>query len=130
MQLIKKDEQNISYLGFISDEELAKVYNRASCFLFPSFYEGFGLPLLESMACATPVISSNTTSMPEVGGDAVLYCDPNDIVDIKNKIEELLGDKNLQKIMIEKGLKRAKEFSWEKSAQEHIKLFERLLNEA
>ena len=130
MQLIKKDEQNISYLGFISDEELAKVYNRASCFLFPSFYEGFGLPLLESMACATPVISSNTTSMPEVGGDAVLYCDPNDIVDIKNKIEQLLGDKNLQKIMIEKGLKRAKEFSWEKSAQEHIKLFERLLNEA
>ena len=130
MQLITKDEKNISYLGFISDEELAKVYNKAICFVFASFYEGFGLPILEAMACATPVLSSNTTSMPEVGADAALYCNPNDTEDIKNKLEQLLSDKNLQNSMIEKGLQRVQEFSWEKSASEHIKVFEELLNEA
>ena len=130
MKQIERDKENINYLGFISDDELAKVYNRADCFVFPSFYEGFGLPLLESMACGTPVISSSTTSMPEVGKDAVIYCNPNEIDDIKNKIKLVLNNKTLQADMVKKGLQRAKEFSWKKSAQEHINLFEELLNEA
>lgn len=127
MELIEKDKENIHYLGFISDIELVKVYNLATCFVFPSFYEGFGLPVLESMACGTPVVCSNTSSLPEVGGDAVVYCNPNDIDDIKNKIELVLDDKNLQNNMITKGLERAKLFSWEKSASEHLKVFKEVL---
>ena len=130
MQLIEKNKENIHYLGFISDKELAKVYNKATCFAFTSFYEGFGLPILEAMACSTPVISSNTSSMPEVGGDCVVYCNPNDTIDIKNKIQKVLQDEKLQKNLKDLGLQRAKNFSWEKSAKEHIKVFEELLYEA
>lgn len=126
MELINKDKENIHYLGYISDIELAKVYNKASLFLFPSFYEGFGLPVLESMACGTPVICSNSSSLPEVGSDAVVYCNPDDINDINEKLKFVLNDESLQKQMIEKGLKRAKQFSWEKSAKEHIEIFKRL----
>ena len=127
MNIINKNKENIIYLGFISDIELAKVYNLATCFLFTSFYEGFGLPVLESMACGTPVICSDTSSLPEVGADAVVYCNPYEIKDIKDKIEWVLNDTKLQTSMIEKGLKRAKLFSWEKSAKEHLNLFEEVL---
>lgn len=127
MNIINKNKENIIYLGFISNIELAKVYNLASCFVFPSFYEGFGLPVLEAMACGTPVICSDATSIPEVGGDAVLYCNPNSVQDIKEKIEQLIGSDKLQKQMIAKGLQRAKMFSWEKSAQEHMKVFQKVM---
>ena len=127
MELIKENEKSIYYLGFISDEELAQAYNLASLFVFPSFYEGFGLPPLEAMACGTPVICSNTSSLPEVGGDAVVYCNPNDSNDITQKIVMVLNDTKLQNEMIEKGLHQAKKFSWEKSAQEHLKVFEEVL---
>ena len=127
MEIIEKNQESIHYLGFISDKELAKVYNLASLFVFPSFYEGFGLPPLEAMACATPVVSSNSSSLPEVGGDAVVYCDPNDCSDIKDKIAMVLHDKELQKEMVDKGLQQAKKFSWEKSAQEHMRVFKELM---
>ncbi|NPA60466.1 MAG: glycosyltransferase family 4 protein, partial [Epsilonproteobacteria bacterium] len=87
----------------------------------------FGLPVLEAMACGTPVVTSNLSSLPEVGGDAVLYCDPCSVEDIRQKIEQVLSDASLQEQMREKGLARAKEFSWEKSAQEHIRVFEEVL---
>ena len=128
MSIIEQNHNNIYYLGYISDEELAKVYNLATLFVFPSFYEGFGLPPLEAMACGTPVVTSNTSSLPEVGGDAVIYCDPHDIKDIKEKIELVLNDKVLQKEMIEKGLKRAPYFTWEKAAKAHIEVFNEVLN--
>ncbi|MDO6827551.1 glycosyltransferase family 1 protein [Poseidonibacter sp. 1_MG-2023] len=127
MQIIDNNKENIIYLGFISDIELAKVYNLATCFLFPSFYEGFGLPVLEAMACGTPVVCSNRSSLPEVGEDAVVYCNPDDISDIKEKIELVLKDTLLQTEMIKKGMQRAKLFSWDKSAKEHIKVFEEVL---
>jgi len=127
IELINQNRDNIEYLGFISDDELATVYNRASLFIFPSFYEGFGLPILEAMACGTPVISSNSSSMPEVGGDAIIYCNPHSVDDIRDKIKMVLGDKALQEKLISKGLERAKEFSWEKSANEHIRVFESLI---
>lgn len=127
MSIIDENRENIIYLGFISDEELAKAYNLASCFVFASFYEGFGLPVLEAMACGTPVVCSNSSSLPEVGGDAVMYCNPNDIEDIKEKIELVLKDEILQQEMIVKGLERVKEFSWKKSAKEHIKVFQEVL---
>lgn len=127
MKIINKNKENIHYLGFIDDIELAKVYNLASCFVFPSFYEGFGLPPLEAMACGTPVIVSNTTSIPEVCSDAASYFDPHDTEDIKKKIVLVLNDTNLQKEMIAKGINRASKFSWKKSADEHIKVFTEVL---
>ena len=127
MQLIEQNVKYIHYLGYISDEELAKVYNLASLFVYPSFYEGFGLPVAEAMACGVPVLTSNASSMPEVGADAVVYCNPNDTEDIKEQIELILNNTELQKSLSSKGLIRAKLFSWESSAAEHIKVFKELL---
>ena len=81
------------------------------------------------MSCGTPVITSNLTSMPEICADAALYIDPYDIEDIKNKIELLLNDDDLQNELIKKGLKRAKGFTWEKAASEHLKVFEEVLKD-
>lgn len=125
---IAKNNNKIEFLQDISNDELIKLYNKSKLFVFPSFYEGFGLPVLEAMACGTPVIASNVSSLPEVGGDAVVYCNPYDIVDIKNKIEMVLNNENLQEEMIEKGLKRAQEFTWEKASEEHIKVFKEVLD--
>lgn len=122
-----KNNPNIEFKQGVSNEELVKIYNQSKIFLFPSFYEGFGLPVLEAISCGTPVICSNVSSLPEVGGDAVIYCNPYDVDDIKNKIELVLNDENLQTEMIQKGLNRSKLFSWEKSAQGHIKIFKELL---
>ena len=127
MEIMEKNSKNIIYLGFISDEELAKVYNLATAFVFPSFYEGFGLPIIEAFACGTPVVSSDRSSLPEVGGDAVLYCNPDDTQDIAQKIQTLLEDTHLQEMLRKKGLQRAKLFSWQKSAKEHEKIFLSLL---
>ncbi len=128
MDIIENNKQNIHYLGFVTDEELAKVYNLASLFVFPSFYEGFGLPPLEAMACGTPVVSSNLTSMPEVCLDAAVYCNPSDVVDIKEKIQLVLNDSDLQNTLITKGLKRASEFTWEKAASKHLEVFKEVLD--
>lgn len=128
LELINKDKENIIYCGYLPDEELVAVYNNASLFVYPSFYEGFGLPPVEAMACGVPVIVSNSSSLPEVGKDAVVYCDPHDVEDIKYKIEIVLQDSNLQKKMSDSGLKRAKEFTWDKSAAEHVSVFKRVCN--
>ncbi len=127
--LIATSESNphIKFKSDVSNDELVKIYNESMLFIFPSFYEGFGLPVLEAMACGTPVVCSNTTSLPEVGGEAVVYCDPNNVNDIAEKIQIVLNDKKLQQEMIGKSLKRAKQFTWEKAAQEHMKIFEKVL---
>jgi len=114
-----KSKKNIFYIGYISDEELAKVYSQAECFIYPSLYEGFGLPPLEAMACATPVISSNTSSMPEVLQDAALYFEPTNYKELSQKIIELLSSKELRSKLISKGLKQAKKFNWDISAKKH-----------
>ena len=127
IKIIDRNRDYIKYLGFLTDIDLAKVYNLATCFIYPSIYEGFGIPPLEAMACGTPVILSNSSSLPEVGADAVLYCNPDSVEDIKSKIEQLLVDKKLQQELIKKGLERAKLFSWQKSAKEHLKLFREVI---
>jgi glycosyltransferase involved in cell wall biosynthesis len=118
---------NIEFRSGVSDEELVKMYNESKLFVFASFYEGFGLPVLEAMACGTPVICSDTSSLPEVGGDAVVYCNPLNVEDIKEKIEMVLADEVLQQKMITEGLERAQLFSWEKSAKEHLEVFQKVL---
>jgi len=127
MELMEQNN-NILYLGFLTTEDLAKVYNLATCFVYPSLYEGFGLPILEAMACGTAVVSADSSSLPEVGGDAVLYCDPNSTEDIGDKMKYLLTHEDLRRELSLKGLKQAKKFSWEISAKKHVELFKRVLN--
>jgi len=117
---------NIKFTGYISDEELVTFYNTASLFIYPSFFEGFGIPPLEAQVCGCPVIASNTTSLPEVGGNSFLYCNPSTIDDIKQKIELLLNDNSLQEELIEKGFENIERFSWEKSAKKIIEVIEGL----
>lgn len=114
-------------IPWIIDSERPLLYSCASALVYPSLYEGFGLPVLEAFACGVPVITSNVSSLPEVGGKAVLYVDPMNVESIAQGIKTLTGDQGLRKDLIKKGLARAKEFSWEKCAQETIKLYQLVL---
>lgn len=114
----------VHYQGYLNDEELAALYRRASCLVFPSFYEGFGLPPLEAMACGCPAVVSDVASLPEVCGDAAYYVNPYDVESIAEGIYKVLTDEDLRRSLIEKGLERAKLFSWEKCAKEHLEVFE------
>jgi glycosyltransferase involved in cell wall biosynthesis len=101
----------------VSEHELALLYNCAELFIFPSLYEGFGLPPLEAMACGLPVVCSDRTSLPEVCGDAALMFSPGNIPDMLDKINSCMADSSLRRTLREKGLKRAEEFNWEDSAR-------------
>jgi glycosyltransferase involved in cell wall biosynthesis len=113
----KKLEKRIVLSGTLSDEKLAEYYRGARAFLFPSLYEGFGIPVIEAMACGTPVLTSNTTSLPEVAGDAAVLVDPNQVESISAGIEKISYDETLRATLIAKGLERIKLFSWEKTAR-------------
>ncbi len=118
------DRERIHFLGFVKDETLIDLYHCSSLYIFPSLFEGFGTPLVEAMACGIPVICSNVSSLPEVGGDAVLTFDPEDVDDIHDCILKVMSDSNLRKEMIKKGLERAKEFDWAKHAGKIVRKFE------
>ncbi len=107
----------VKFLGFTPDEDLPALYAMAALFAYPSLYEGFGLPVAEAMACGTPVVCSNTSSLPEVGGDAVLYFDPCDVDGMAKVIDAALPDPTLCTKLRTKGLEQVKQFSWERSAQ-------------
>jgi glycosyltransferase involved in cell wall biosynthesis len=107
----------VEFIGQVSDEELAALYRGAVALLFPSLYEGFGLPPLEAMACGTPVLTSNLTSLPEVVGDAALLVDPYDVEAIAHGIRRLVEDSALREELRRKGLERAKLFTWERTAE-------------
>lgn len=126
MQEIRNNQEYIRYLGYVSDIELAHIYNLSALFIYPSLYEGFGLPPLEAMACGAAVVVSNAASLPEVCGDAAIYVDPNDPMDIKNKISAALRDEKLREDLSQKGKKQAALFSWEKSANEHFKVIKKV----
>ncbi len=120
---IKKERENIIYTGYMDELELAYLYNLAKVLVYPSIYEGFGLPPLEAMACETPVITSNVSSMPEIYEDAAFYIDPKDPYDIKQAVETILEDNILLENLKQKGKERSMLFSWENSAKNHLKLF-------
>jgi len=105
-------------IGPVPEGDLPALYSVASLFIFPSLYEGFGLPVLEAMACGTPVICSNTSSLPEVAGDAALMVDPTDVQALAESIRFVLMEDALRKELTIKGLARAAEFSWERTARE------------
>ena len=116
--------ESVKFLDFVSDEDLISLYKNAQCYVFPSLYEGFGLPVLEAMKFDCPVITSNVSSLPEAAGDAALYVDPLDIEDIAKKIQKVLEDKDLRRGLIKKGREQVKKFSWEKSAKETLAILE------
>ena len=113
----------LRWLGYVSDEDLGILYRNSKAFIFPSRYEGFGLPLLEAMSFGTPILSSNAASLPEVGGNVPIYFDPSDPVDLSHKMELLDQDQTLVEKMRAAGYQRAKLFTWEESAHKHIDLF-------
>jgi anaerobic magnesium-protoporphyrin IX monomethyl ester cyclase len=117
-------EKEIMFLGVVGDEDLPMLYNCADIFVYPSLYEGFGLPPLEAMACGIPVITSNTSSLPEVIGDAGIMVDPTDVNLLSENMYTLLKDKELWNRMSSMGRERSKLFSWEKAARKILKIYE------
>ena len=117
LKLSAKVQQEINLTGHLALEELAKVMAAADIFTFVPYFEGFGIPLVEAMRCGTPVLSGNLTSLPEVGGDAVLYCDPMNSNDITEKLTLLAFDTELQATLRRKGLERSQLFSWDTTAK-------------
>ncbi len=120
--------KDIHFLGFIDDADLADLYRGADLFVLPSFFEGFGLPVLEAMSCGTPVITSLAASLPEVSGPHTPHFDPHDPTAIKDAISTVLADEATRSRMAGQGLAWAAEFSWEKTAESTLKVFETLYN--
>ena len=117
----------IHHLDYLSDELVALFYSKAEAFVYPSYYEGFGLPVLEAMTLGAPVITSNTSSLPEVAGDAALFVNPDNPMDLVDAILQIISDSNLRRELIEKGHERAKLFSWERTARETLKAYKSLV---
>jgi glycosyltransferase involved in cell wall biosynthesis len=129
LKVIKEAEgfgDRVQFTGMLDDEQLRQFYAYADLLVFPSLYEGFGLPPLEAMAGGTPVACSNAASLPEVCGDAVLYFDPYQPRDMAEKIEKALTDIPLRERLIKKGMEQVVQFTWEKTATETVKVMERL----
>lgn len=120
-------EENIIFTDHVPEEELPSLYNAAKLFVFPSLYEGFGLPPLEAMACGTPVVTSNTSSLPEVVGEAAMMINPRKIEEITEAMETILDSPGLQKELSRKGIERAKLFSWEDAAKKMLKVFKQTI---
>lgn len=118
-------EKDVILEGWLSSQkDLASLYTQAEIFVFPSIYEGFGWPPLEAMACGCPVISSSTTSMPEILGDAPIYVNPYDVEELRQRLAEVLTDDRLRKELSIRGFKRVKQFSWKKAASQTLKVYE------
>jgi glycosyltransferase involved in cell wall biosynthesis len=121
-------EGSVTFTGFIADDDLTHLYREADFFVYPSLYEGFGLPVLESMACGTPVLTSNSSSIPEVAGDAALLVDPQSESELSSAILKLAGDEGLRLSMRGKGLAQAGKFSWERTVCETLSIYEEVLS--
>jgi alpha-1,3-rhamnosyl/mannosyltransferase len=119
--------QKIHFLGSVAEADLSALYGGAKLFVFPSLYEGFGLPVLEAMACGTPVICSNVSSLPEVAGDAAIQVDPLDVDALAAAIGRVLGDEALRARMRQQGLQQATRFTWEQTAQRTLALYRQVI---
>ena len=122
----KNLSNRIFFTGYVKDADIAAIYNLAKLFVFPSLYEGFGIPPLEAQACGCPVACSDAASLPEACGDSVAYFDPYSVEDMRDKIQMVLNDENLQNELRAKGFENVKRFSWERSAKQIIEIMENL----
>lgn len=123
----QKLSEHVHFIGFAGDADLPALYSDAACVALPSLYEGFGLPVLEAMACGTPVVTSNLSSLPEVAGDATLLIDPLDLDALVHALERLLTDSALRERMITAGTQRTAQFTWERSAAQLRDIYTTLL---
>ena len=119
-----KIQDRVHFAGFVPDEDLPAFYNAADLFLFPSLYEGFGIPVLEAMACGCPVVTSKTGCSPEVAGGAAELVDPYDVDSIYTGMRRVLDDMRLRREMTARGLRRCRDFSWSKTAKATLSLFQ------
>lgn len=127
MKLINQYPEQIKMLGFVPDEDLKVLYQQALAFIYPSFYEGFGIPVLESLSCGCPVITSNTSSLPEVGGKAAVYVRPGDQQGLIRELGEIGKNKGRREEMITLGLEQAEKFSWERSARKLNQIYQKVV---
>lgn len=118
----------VHFIGFAAEADLPALYTGSLCLAFPSLYEGFGLPILEAMACGTPTITSNISSLPEVAGDASLIIDPLDVEALADAIQRIVDDSALRQSLMQRGRLRAAEFTWQRSAQQLLDLYRQILN--
>jgi len=125
---IMKNDNDVVFTGYIEEKDKSALYTMAEAFVFPSLYEGFGIPILEAQQCGVPVVTSNNSSMPEVAGDGAVYVDPYDVSDIANSIERLLVDEELKRNIINAGYENAKRFSWEESAEKLGEIIKNIKN--
>jgi glycosyltransferase involved in cell wall biosynthesis len=117
----------VHFVGKVDEPTLHALYRCAAAFVMPSLYEGFGLPVLEAMACGTAVVSSSAASLPEVGGDAALYFDPMNVDEMAGQVARVLVDESLRRQLVDRGLKQAAKFSWDRTARETLAAFRDLL---
>ena len=122
-------QQRIITLGYISEDDLVMMYNLADCYLYPSLYEGFGLPILEAQACGCPVITSRTSSCPEVAGNGALFVNPDNADDIADAMLRIVKDKNIRRMIVESGLKNCKKYTWRQTARKLLDLFQEIHDE-
>jgi glycosyltransferase involved in cell wall biosynthesis len=120
---------HVVFTGFVPDPELVHFYNASEVLVLPSFAEGFGLPALEAMACGIPVVASRAGALPEVVGDAGLFFSPHAPLELRDRLQELLEDQGLREELARRGLRRAREFSWERSAQAALGAFDALVRD-
>lgn len=118
MSMVENIREKVVFLDYVQDDEIVYLYNCAEAMIIPSLYEGFGLPILEAMACGVPVVASNATSIPEVVGDAGLLVDATDINELYKGIYQVVTDHNLRNVLINKGIERVKKFQWSESARQ------------
>jgi glycosyltransferase involved in cell wall biosynthesis len=121
--------KDVIFVDYVTDDELVMIYNAAALFLYPSLYEGFGIPLLEAMACGTPIITSNTTAIPEIVGDSAYLISPRDGGQLKRAVVEMIRDDQARNAYIRKGLEKVKDYSWKKMAGETLNLYRQIAGE-
>lgn len=122
-------EDQVRFTGYVQDASLPLWYNAASLLVFPSVYEGFGMPVVEAMACGTPVAAARSSSIPEAGGEAALYFNPDDADELTTHLSAVLDDGDLAKSLCEKGLDQARRFSWKRAGEETARVYRRALSE-
>ena len=120
---LSEDASSVRFTGLIPDEDLPAFYTGAACFVYPSLFEGFGLPALEAMACGTPVVASNRTAIPEVVGDAALTVDPESVEALARAMTRILTDRDLSMDLSRRGLLRSRQFSWEETARRTLAVY-------
>ncbi len=123
-----KIQKDVILTGYVNDSDLPYLMSGAKVFVLPSLYEGFGIPVIEAMACGTPVITSNISSLPEIAGNAAIFVDPYDIDSISKGIYQACYNQNKRRDLIKKGLEHVKKFSWEKSAAKILEILKSLNN--